>query len=240
MSENTNASPGLEYNIDIVFCIDITRRMSSLLREIVRQLDTLVERLLNRMECKSSSPHQIRVRIIAFGDRNTYNHPIVASSFFVVFPDLQKSDLHSFVSKLRADGGGKGPNPGLDALAIAMASDWVQQGDRLRHIIVMFTDASAHRLEDRVGEIPPIFRGHIPMSLDQMTDAWEGGGQSASGVATRLKQPARRLILFAPDTYPWATIGDNWAQTVFLPSMLGDGLVDLDFEILIEILANSV
>lgn len=240
MSENTNASQGLEYNIDIVFCIDLTRRMSSLLRQIEKQLDSLFERLLKRMERRSSSPHQIRVRIIAFGNSKTDNYPLMASPFYVVFPDLQKSDLHTFVSKLHANGGGKGPNPGLDALAIAMASDWVQQGDRHRHMIVMFTDASAHRLEDRVGEIPPIFRGHIPMSLDQMTDVWEGGGQSASGLATRLKQPARRLILFAPDTYPWATIGDNWAQTVFLPSMLGDGLVGLDFEILIEILANSV
>jgi len=121
-----------------------------------------------------------------------------------------------------------------------MASDWTQEGDRQRHIIVMFTDASAHRLEDRVGDIPPTFASQIPSSIDKMTDGWEGGGQSASGVATTLKQPARRLVLFAPDMYPWPTIGDSWAQTLSLPSKAGEGLAEVDLGVLIECVSNSV
>ena len=126
---------------------------------------------------------------------------------------------------------------GLEALAVAMASDWIQEGDRQRHMIVMFTDASAHRLENRVGELPDTFAAQVPSSLSELTDIWEGGGQSASGVATTLKQPARRLVLFAPDMYPWPTIGDNWAQTVFLPSKAGE---EVEYNTILEVLANSV
>jgi hypothetical protein len=104
----------------------------------------------------------------------------------------------------------------------------------------MFTDASAHRLEDRIGDVPSAFASQIPSSIDKITDGWEGGGQSASGVATTLRQPARRLVLFAPDMYPWPTIGDSWDQTLFLPSKAGEGLAEVEYQTILEVLANSV
>jgi hypothetical protein len=104
----------------------------------------------------------------------------------------------------------------------------------------MFTDASAHRLEDRVGELPAAIAAQVPSSIDKLTDGWEGGGQSASGISTTLKQPARRLVLFAPDMYPWPAIGDSWQQTVFLPSKAGEGLAEVEYDTILEVLANSV
>ena len=47
-------------------------------------------------------------------------------------------------------------------------------------------------------------------------------------------------MLFAPDMYPWPTIGDNWSQTVFLPSKAGEGLAEVEYDTILEVLANSV
>jgi hypothetical protein len=196
--------------------------------------------LTKKLEVKGKVADQIRIRVVAFGDCNADANPLNASPFFTVLPAMQTAELNSFVTGLRANGGGDEPESGLEALAIAMASDWIQEGDRQRHIIVMFTDASAHRLEDRVGDLPGTFASQVPSSIDKMTDGWEGGGQSASGVATTLKQPARRLVLFAPDMYPWPTIGDSWAQTVFLPSKAGEGLAEMEYDTILEVLANTV
>ena len=121
-----------------------------------------------------------------------------------------------------------------------MCSDWVLDGDRQRHMIVLFTDGSAHPLEDRVGAVPAAFASQIPSSIGELTDGWEGGGQSASGFATNIRQPARRLILLAPDTYPWALIGDNWGQTVFVASKAGDGLAEVEYDTILEVLSNGI
>ncbi len=231
---------GFSFKIDIVFCIDVTEGMDPLVHSFQSRLPLLVAQLEARLSEKHKVADQIRIRIVAFGDCNVDTNPLNASPFYTVLPAEQTADLNSFVSALSANGGGDEPESGLEALAVAMASDWTQEGDRQRHIIVMFTDASAHRLEDRVGDIPPTFASQIPSSIDKMTDGWEGGGQSASGVATTLKQPARRLVLFAPDMYPWPTIGDSWAQTLFLPSKAGEGLAEVDLGVLIECVSNSV
>ena len=231
---------GLSYKIDIVFCIDVTGSMQPVIETVKSNTLKFSDDLNKKLEVKGKVADQIRIRVVAFGDCNVDANPLNASPFFTVLPAMQTAELNTFVTSLRANGGGDEPESGLEALAIAMASDWILEGDRQRHIIVMFTDASAHRLEDRVGELPGTFASQVPSSIDKMTDGWEGGGQSASGVATTLKQPARRLVLFAPDMYPWPTIGDSWAQTVFLPSKAGEGLAEVEYDTILEVLANSV
>lgn len=46
------------------------------------------------------------------------------------------------------------PESGLEALALAMGSDWETSGTSKRHAIVLFTDASAHPLEQQLDGIP--------------------------------------------------------------------------------------
>jgi len=104
----------------------------------------------------------------------------------------------------------------------------------------MFTDASAHRLEDRIGDVPPAFVSQIPSSIDKLTDGWEGGSQGEGMMSLSIKPAARRLVIFGPDTYPWTDIGDSWPQTVFFPSKAGDGLAEVDYGMILEVLANSV
>ena len=233
-------SQGLSYKIDIVFCIDVTGSMQPVIETVKSNTLKFSDDLTRTLDAKGKVADQIRIRIVAFGDCQADTNPLNASPFYTVLPPEQTSDLNTFVSALSANGGGDEPESGLEALAVAMASDWVQDGDRQRHIIVMFTDASAHRLEDRIGDVPSAFASQIPSSIDKITDGWEGGGQSASGVATTLRQPARRLVLFAPDMYPWPAIGDSWDQTLFLPSKAGEGLAEVEYQTILEVLANSV
>ena len=232
-------SQGVSYKIDIVFCVDVTGSMQPFIESVKEHILSIPGELLFKLSVKGKTANQIRVRVVAFGDCKTDTNAINASPFFTVLPAGQNSEFDYFVSALRANGSGE-PKSGLEALSVAMCSDWVLDGDRQRHIVVMFTDASAHPLEDRVGEVPAAFASQIPSSIDKLTDGWEGGGQSASGFATTIRQPARRLVLFAPDMYPWPAIGDSWQQTVFLPSKAGDGLAEVEYDTILEVLANSV
>jgi len=195
--------------------------------------------LINKLSAKRKTADQIRVRVVAFGDCKADTNALNASPFYTVLPAEQNSEFDYFVGALRAHGGGE-PKSGLEALSVAMCSDWVLDGDHQRHIVVVFTDGSAHPLENRVGKIPAAFASQIPASIDELTDGWEGGGQGAGGFATTIGQRARRLVLLAPEIYPWPTIGDSWPNTVFLPSQAADGLAESEYDAILEVLSNAV
>ena len=230
---------GLSYKIDIVFCVDVTGSMQPFIDSVKSFILKFPDDLVNKHLRKGKIVDQIRVRVVAFGDYKTDTNAINASPFYAKLPAEQNSEFNFFFNALRANGSGE-PKSALEALSIAMCSDWVLDGDRQRHMIVLFTDGSAHPLEDRVGAVPAAFASQIPSSIGELTDGWEGGGQSASGFATTIRQPARRLILLAPDTYPWALIGDSWQQTLFLPSKAGDGLAEVEIDTILEVLSNGV
>ena len=232
-------SQGLTYHIDVAFCIDVTGSMSPVINTVKENTKKFADDLTRKLAEKDKVATQIRARVVAFGDCQADANPLNASSFYTLLPAEQTAEFTNFVSGLSASGGGDEPESGLEALAVAMGSDWVQEGDRQRHIIVLFTDASAHPLESRVGTVPSAFASLVPSSINNLTDGWQGG-QQEGGVVTRLKQPARRLLLFAPDVDPWNTIGDAWEQTVFLPSKAGDGLSEVEYDTILEVVANSV
>jgi hypothetical protein len=225
--------------IDIVFCVDVTGSMQPVIESVKSFILKFPDDLINKHLQKGKKVDQIRVRVVAFGDCKTDTNAINASPFYAKLPAEQNSEFNFFVNALRANGSGE-PKSALEALSIAMCSDWVLDGDRQRHIIVLFTDGSAHPLEDRVGEVPAAFASQIPSSIDELTDAWEGGGQGAGGFATTIGQRARRLVLLAPEIYPWPTIGDSWPNTVFLPSQAADGLAESEYDAILEVLSNAV
>ena len=205
-------SQGLQYHIDIVFCIDCTGSMSSVIDLVKEKVRKFPSDLKDALAKKDKQVHELRVRVVAFRDFASDSDCLEASEFFTIDPPIDLTNFELFVDGLSAaGGGGDEPESGLEALAIALGSDWTDEGDKQRHLVVMFTDASAHRLEDRVGAVPSAFTDVVPDSLDALTDNWDGGQ------AVKLKRSARRLIIFGPDAYPWNTISDAWSDVVFVP-----------------------
>jgi len=190
--------------------------------------------LRDRLAKKDKVVNSLRIRTIAFRDLAADSEALVSSEFFMVEPGTDLAKFESFVSDLKASGGGDEPESALEALGIAQSSNWTHDGDRQRHVIVMFTDASAHKLESRVGTIPASYQEQVPGSLDALTDRWDGNQ------AVRLIKAARRLIIFGPDAYPWNLISDSWGQTIWLPSQAGNGLEDLEYETILDTIVNSI
>jgi len=224
----------LRYHIDIVFCLDCTGSMNPVIELLKNTICRIPNGLKDALAKKDKQVHELRIRLIAFRDFANDLDALEASEFFVVEPSTDSANFESFVNRLGASGGGDEPESGLEALAIAMGSDWTDSGDKQRHLVVMFTDASAHKLEDRVGAIPSQFIDVVPADFDGLTDNWDGGQ------AVKLKKAARRLIIFGPDCAPWNTISDAWGQVVYLPSQAGKGLEDVEYSTILDTVANSV
>jgi len=225
---------GLQYHIDIAFCIDVTGSMTPVIDMVKEKVRKFPNDLRDALAKKDKMIDTLRIRVVAFRDFGNDADALSASEFFVVEPSTDLAKFESFVNGLSASGGGDEPESALEALGVAQASAWTHEGNKQRHLIVMFTDASAHKLEDRVGEVPGAFRDQVPSSLDELTDRWDGNQ------SVRIKDKARRLVIFGPDAYPWNVIGDSWGQTVWLPSQAGKGLEDVEYETILKMIVESI
>lgn len=229
----SNYNTTLTYAVDIVFCIDVTGSMSPVLGTVKEGALTFHKRLEDAMAAKGKAISQLRLRVIAYRDFADNASDAIEASEFWRIPD-QTEEFESFIRRQRASGGGDEPESGLEALAMAVKSDWERGLDRRRHVIAVFTDASAHPLG--TGSGARTYPAGLPASIDDLFEMW---GYATSQQAV-MENAAKRLLLFAPDTGPWNVIAADWNNTVYLPSRAGEGLQEVELAEIIDTIANSV
>ncbi|GAA4681147.1 vWA domain-containing protein [Phytohabitans rumicis] len=217
-----------QYAVDIVLCIDVTGSMSPVIDTVKKGALSFHQRFVDAMTAKEKSVGRLRLRVVAYRDfAADRNNPIELSDFWTV-PE-ETDQFKRFVKGLRADGGGDEPESGLEALALAINSEWEREAERRRHVIVLFTDASAHPLG--VGAGAAKYPRGLPTDLGELSALW------ASGAVDR---GAKRLLLFAPDVEPWKTIAGTWSNTLHSASTAGTGLRDVELDEIIGVIAGSV
>ena len=162
----------MDYKVDIVMCIDITASMQDCIDTVKSRALQFWPDLQEALKAASKNVSDVRVKVIGFRDFEADGSEALEESRYFNLSDQGSSDpeeYKQFVNNLVADGGGDEPENSLEALSLAIQSDWVQTGDRRRHIIVMFTDASAHKLED-ANRSNPYYPENMPASLDELLD----------------------------------------------------------------------
>jgi hypothetical protein len=143
--------------------------------------------------------------------------------------DEESSVFQEFIEGIEASGGGDEPENSLEALALAMKSDWVRTGSVRRHVIIMFTDASALPLGTRAGQTG--YPADMPKDFAELREWWE---------EKYMEKRAKRLLLFAPDATPWSDMAD-WRNTFYyIASKAGVGCDDIDIESCIHLLFCAI
>ena len=128
----------IETNVDIVFVMDVTKSMERMIDIIQTAAISFLDEFFEKMNSMKRRVENLRVKVISF--RDFYydgNHAYNESKFFTM-PN-EKMDLKEYLNEIYADGGGDDPESGLEALAMAMKSDFVQKGEKKRHIIILFS-----------------------------------------------------------------------------------------------------
>lgn len=221
---------GLDYNVDIVMCIDATGSMSPILSEVKNNAMSFYKKFIEEMEAQDppKSVQQLRIKVIVFRDYGCDSEPMVESKFFTLGEGGEDEDFNSFMNDIAAEGGGDGPENALEALALAMKSDWVKTGAVRRHVIMMYTDAPALKLQERAGSTG--YPAGMPASIAELREWWEG---------QYMENRAKRLLLFAPADTPWSDMID-WQNTFHTPSRAGSGCDDTDLRTCIHLLVKSI
>ena len=221
---------GLSYAVDIVFCIDVTGSMTPILDAVKSNALRFYDDVQTNLTAKGKIVDELRVRVIAFRDILADGEAAMAESPFFALPGEQAA-FSDFVSGLRAEGGGDEPESGLEAVALAINSEWTTRGDRRRQVVVVWTDQPAHPLDPTV--VPAAERSRVPGDFSALTDLWE----DAQGP---LGSSSKRLILFAPDGPGWSDISGVWENVVHHPSQAGGGLSEVDYGTIVDSIGNSV
>jgi hypothetical protein len=223
-------SRGLNYAVDIVFCIDVTGSMDPIIDAVKANALRFYDDVQNNLTAKGKNVDELRVRVVAFRDLAADGEAAMDESPFYRLPD-ERSAFSDFVNGLIAEGGGDAPESGLEAVALAMNSPWTTRGDRRRQVVVVWTDQPANALDASV--VPAELRPRVPADFSALTDLWEDT-QGPLGASSK------RLILFAPDGPGWSDISAVWENVVHHPSQAGGGLSDVDYGTIIDSIGNSV
>lgn len=222
----------ITYNVDLVFCIDATASMDNVINIVKRNAINFYNDVITAMEKKHKVINRMRIRVIAFRDYLADKENAMLCTRFFELPK-ESELLKKVVNSIEAVGGGDDPEDGLEALAYAMRSDWDTEGMKRRQVIVVWSDAATHPLG--YGASMPNYPKQMAKNFNELT-AWWGSKQSPG----YMDYHAKRLILFAPDQEGWSTISDNWENVIHYPSEAGNGLNDVNYEQIIDSIANTI
>ena len=223
----------LKYHVDIVFCVDATGSMRPVLDQVKNGILHFHSDLTNAMAAKGKHVDGLRIRVVAFRDYYAdENNAMLVTDFF----DLprQAEELSRCIASINPKGGGDEPEDSLEALAYAIRSDWLSSDTMMRRqVIVLWTDAPPHEMGYAV-KSPHYPRG-MPSTLSDLS-GWWGTGNSTGYMDNR----AKRLLLFAPDDPTWNLISKSWNNTIFFPSIAGEGLKEYEYKQIIDAISNSI
>ncbi len=247
ISQSVNRD-ALQTDVDMVFVIDCTGSMDPFLSKVKEAALSFHEQVREALGVKSRRVRKMRIKVIAY--RDYYydwadpDHPPMLISDFFTLPDEEEA-FAEFVNGLEAAGGEDEPESALEALHHAFNSDWFVDPaiNKRRQIIVVFTDASAHKLDDPKRYITAEHNGEypeegMPVSLEELQAEYSSAEvfpAEANGVIK-----GHRLILFAPaDMYPWNEM-QQWDAANCETMDPATGLDEIKMEAVVNLIGGSV
>lgn len=234
----------LDVYADIVYCIDLTSSMKPIIDKVKATALTLHSDLQEVMQTKySRSVRKLRIKVIGFRDAYCDGGKSFEVSEFFNLPD-EADRFKAFVDGLEAKGGGDIPENSLEALAMAMRTDWITTHDssvRKRHIIVLFSDAPAHELEKAKLGTDRNYPENMPESYSELVDWWNGQGALGGGHSVNMDQISKRFALFVPENCePWSYVADDFDNCVPCYIEPDKGGADITTDALLTLLGETM
>ena len=215
--------------IDIVLCVDATTDMIPFWCMLRQNASTFFDAVVEKMSERGFDAPVLRVKVIAFRDFSMGGTPIEESHFFTL--PKEQDAFRSFLEGITPCGAGDPPESALEALALALRSDFTRRGDRQRHVIALFTDAPAHPLG--TGAANPVYPVGMPRDLAELGDWWENGIDTCP-----YKPRSGRIVTFTPLSAPWTEM-ETWNRhfSAYNDSFGGQRGLNMDdiYDILVDI-----
>ena len=204
----------LKYNVDIVMCIDATGSMGGILDTVKSNALNFYGDLIQSMRKKGKQVNVLRIKVIAFRDYIADGENAMLATDFFRMPE-ERDAFRNLVNTITAQGGGDDPE------------DWTRDGDKRRHVIVVWTDASTHALG--FGKRSGYYPRKMAEDFNQLSGWWD-----------QMDSRAKRLLIYAPEEQSWTTISDSWDNTMHFPSVAGNGLREFEYDEILSEICNTI
>lgn len=238
-----------------MFVIDATGSMAteSLIDKVKDNARNFYSKVEEALKEQNKTIGVFRAKIIAFRDYYCDGNEAMMESEFFTLPE-QSAEFEKYLEGIEATGGGDAPESSLEALALAMKSDFTprEQGQGCpRHIISLFTDSSAHPFQNDFNEYSsnedksnnassknPIYPKDMLKSLEELKNAWYGKNENGYAM---VEKDAKRLLLFTPksECYPWNDFEASLPNCALCPVQENGGFDDLDMQVVLSLIAQS-
>ena len=245
----------LERNVDIVFVIDASKSMEALIQGLQQRADSFYDEFLDACAYQVKTINRIRFKVIWYRDFFIDGDDAYGESDFFEMPD-ERMNFKEYLNSIRAYGGSDRPRPSLAVLSNALCSDFIQEGDERRHIIVHFTDAQSYSFEEihdlrkkcNIDNLLVKGLDRIPVSYREfLFDYWEEKISYPLGISmtemagykkySKLDNMGKRLLLITPEVFPWDDMEVEFDHTIRLHI---DGMTKIDWEQLINYISYAV
>jgi len=187
--------------VDIVFCIDGTKTMQFIIEEIKAEMQSFYAMYEQEAKEKELVTNRLRVKFIIFRTFGEEGVKAIEESPFYELPS-QQNEMMDFVQGIEAKGNARNGANALEAIALALQSDWTTASGRKRHIILTITDKPAIPLGAK--KDCPDYPQDMPEDLAKLGAIWEGVVEDQS-MKTYLPK-AGRLLVFAPREESWEAL----------------------------------
>jgi hypothetical protein len=219
--------------VDIVLVIDDTGSMAPVIEKVKTVSKDIYKKLTMRLEERGRPVEELRIKVISFGDFCDGPDAIRESEFFVLPEQADAFEKH--VSTITPHGGGDNPENAFEALYKAIVSPWNRNQKKLRHIVVLFTDAPAKAL--RVDETLPGYPTEAPSNVEELGILWDS--EPSPTALTGMKRRAHRLCVFSPrDAETWDQIL-GWHKVQHVEVKADDGGKEITTEAILAFLVDS-
>lgn len=217
--------------IDVVLVIDSTGSMDTVIDRVKKGALNFYFKCVNSSFVTEMSKcgmdfSQVRIKVICFRDYKYDGPYAMKESRFYVLPDEVEA-FQSFLNDMEGKGGGDNQECACEALALAMRSDWTNEGDKRRHVILLLTDSPACELGD-IGRVSSeYYPPNMPSNISELHSMWNGlGGQELSGMPD---QRAKRMLIFAPPHSNLEFVyADYWDKVYLEETSFSDDIIDPD------------
>lgn len=216
--------------IDIVFCVDGTGSMSPCIDSVKNNVRRFYSDFAKAMTDNGSDIDMMRIKMIVFRDYESDGQNSMIESRFFELPS-EESDFALFLDGVYATGGCGEDANGLEALYLAMNSDFVT-GSKDRQVIVLFADTPAIPLGKR--KQCPYYPAKM-VDDDGLLETW----MCSQAHPSRLREKIKRLVMFAPSGSNYEEMKQRYNRSVFVPVEIHSGLDQISFDDIIKIIAAS-
>lgn len=216
--------------MDVVFCIDGTSSMEGHLDRVKNIVLHFYKDVMNSCYARKKIL-KVRARLVLFRDYLCNGDDAMMETDFFEIPK-EEDTFRKVLLSIEPKKAGSGLANGLEALAYAIKSDW-NRNMRRRQVVVVFSDAPPHKIGH--GSININYPKGMPSSFDELTSWW--GNPHKKGF---IDNPAKRMIIFAPDAAGWSDISDKWDNVIHFPSEAGKGIDDYDYECIINSIYSDI